>query len=99
MSKNLKLLALTAIWIATMVATPRDARASEVVSCDGEYIVYGPWAIPYYPPGTYYAEIIGNNCTLDDGSTCSYNYTESWQLVNGNWVQTNSELYNNTCPF
>ncbi len=99
MSKISQVLACIAIWIVTMVATTPDARASVVVSCDGDQVVYGPWEVPYYPPGTYYAEIIQNNCTLDDGSRCSYNYTESWQLVNGTWVQTNSSIYNNTCPF
>jgi hypothetical protein len=98
MSKISHLLAFIIIGIATMVAAAPAASASTIVSCDGDTVVYGPWAIPYYPAGTYYAEIIQNTCTLDDGSQCSYNYTESWQLVNGNWIQTNSSLYNNTCP-
>jgi hypothetical protein len=98
MSKISHLLAFIIVCTATMVAATPDASASTIVSCDGDTVVFGPWEIPYYPPGTYYAEIIQNNCTLDDGSRCSYDYTESWQLVNGNWVQTNSSIYDNTCP-
>jgi len=98
MSKFSRVLAGVAMAIVVMTAATGAARAAEIVWCDGDQIVYGPWEIPYYPPGTYYAAIIQNTCTLSDDTQCSYNYTESWQLVDGSWTQTNSERYNNTCP-